>query len=243
MWGMRSFVRAMTAGALCAALSGCVVIGPTSFKRHYSTTFSGRGLQSLTIKGYNGDVHAYGTNVTSIEIDARIETNDLAALPHDVVAISRKGDGAVVTSLCSRTNIALWRIQNCGIDYDIRYPKTVALTVAIVNGDVTVTGAAASIDAQTTNGDVTVRGAATTLALGSHEGDVTAWLAPAWRGSSIVMSTRFGDVRLNVPDGFRGDVRAHTVAGDIRESASVPSGPASVDLSTTFGDVTVAPSQ
>lgn len=237
---MRSIVSAAVAGgALATALAGCVNINADSFSRIYSASLPERGVRTLVVKGMNGDIHASAEDVDAIEVDARIETNDLSALPHDTVAVSHNGPTAVVASVCSRAQIAFWNIQNCGVDYEIRYPRSMQLSVTNVNGDVTITGAAAAVDAATTNGDVRVRDASANVAAQSHEGDVTVSLASGWIGNAVAASTRFGNVRFTVPDGFRGRIRASTVAGDIHGLSLFSSGPASVDLSTTFGDISV----
>ncbi len=227
----------------CAAslLTSCVgVYSARSVTKSYASELPAAGLRELAVKGANGDVEAYGADVKAIEIRARIETNDLAALPDDTVAISRNGDTAVIASACSRAAIGFWSIQNCGIDYDIRYPKSMHVSVETVNGDVTIGDAGAAVDAKTTNGDVTIRDSSSDVSARSQQGDVTVSLVPAWHGSTVGMSTRFGDVRLEVPEAFRGDVRAHTIAGDVDGLSSIAAGPADVDLSTMFGDVTVS---
>jgi hypothetical protein len=236
---MRIFGVFVACCALAASLAGCVSIGANSFSRDESLSLPATHLQILVLKAANGDINLSSADISAIEVHAHIEANDPVALPHDTVRFSRRGTTAVVSSVCDYKHVVLWSVQNCGIDYDIRYPKTMALSVTNVNGDITITGSRAAVDAVTTNGDVTVHGASADVSAQSHEGNVTVSLSNAWRGRRITASTRFGDVLLYVPDTFRGRVRAHTVAGDIHGFSSIASGPPSVDLSTTFGDVTI----
>lgn len=224
---------------LCLATACVANLNLDSFHRVYSSQVAAGQFRALEVKGENGDIFVYGADVKRIDVRARIETNDPAALSHDTVSISRNGDTAVIASVCNRAGFAVWSIQDCGVDYDIRYPKGLRLSVTAVNGDVMVNGAGAAVDASTTNGDVTIRNASSDIDAHSQQGDVTASLGSVWSGDSVVMHTRFGDLRLDVPQGFRGDVHAHTIAGDVDGLSLIAGGPADVSLSTIFGDVTV----
>ncbi len=237
-----TFMRWAVPGiVLCGALAGCsgVVIGSGHFTRSYADRVPAAGLRELILQGGNGDVRARAAHVGAVRIRARIETSDIASLAHDTVSVSRSAGVLSVASVCPSAHIVFWRVQRCGIDYDIEYPANLRASFTIVNGDVTVLAPASPVTVGATNGDVTISQAAGDVAGQSHEGDVTVSLARGWRGRSIAMRSTFGDIRLAVPAGFRARVRTHTVAGDVTGVSSYPLGPASADLSTTFGDIEV----
>ncbi len=225
---------------LCLVTACVADLNLDSFHRNYASQLAATGLRALQVEGENGDIRVSGAAVRAIEIRARIETNDPATLPKDSVEISRNGDTAIVASECNRTGIAFWSIQNCGVDYDILYPRAMRVSVTAVNGDVTIIGAEAAVEARTTNGDVTIRDASSDVDANSQQGDVTTYLGSAWLGRTLALGTRFGDIRLAVPQGFHADVQTHTIAGDVDGVSSIPIGSADVRLSTIFGDVTVS---
>ncbi len=225
---------------MLVAFSGCSVdIGSGHFRRIYRARVPAAGLRQIEIKGENGDVYATGANVDTIEVLAKIETSDFAALPHDTVLLARAGGTETISSSCSTARAFIWQLQNCGVDYQIVYPRRLHITVAVTNGDIHIAAAAAPLKASTTNGDIAIRDASSDIAARTHQGDVSASLAPKWAGRGIAIETTFGDATLRTPPDFRAVVHAHTVAGDTPETSSIPVGPAHVTITTTFGDVTI----
>jgi hypothetical protein len=226
----------------CAAFAGCsnVAIGSQSFERWQTLSIPAAGLRQLRIVGQNGDVHVTGAPVNAIVVKARIQTNEISQLQSDHADASRSGDAETLATSCPKAHIAIWAVQNCGIDYYVTYPKGLKLAVSEINGDVVIANPASAVTTEVTNGDVTVTQARTDVSAHSHQGDVRATLAHGWSGSAVTLSTTFGDVRLGVPMGFRGTVHAHTTAGDVTGVSNVTPGPAVVNLDTTFGDATVS---
>ena len=224
------------------ALAGCgVSVGVMRFAREYAAHVPASGLHRLVLISDNGDVTAIAGNVTAIEIHARIETHDFSELNLDSVSVTRSKGTATITSVCRHASIVFWRVQNCGVDYAITYPRSMQLSVTVVNGDVIADDARAPVNVRTTNGDVTIRAAENDVVAQSREGDVTVALAQGWKGNRVDMKTMFGDVRFRVPDDFRGGVRAHTIFGEIDGlTAYAPRAqPPIADLSTSFGDVDI----
>lgn len=236
---MRAFLRGTAlCGAVAFALTGCTAtVGSSHFIRQYSARASTAGVQRLVVTGQNGDVTATAADVSAVEIRARIETSDLSQLDRDTVSVTRSGGDLVVSSACNKAWILFWSIQNCGIDYEITYPKHLSISVTNTNGDTLVVGAAAPIEAETENGDITIRAAGSDIVARSHQGDVEASLAQQWSGSRISMHTTFGDVILSASGSFRGGIAAHTVAGDISGHPPASAGRTVAQLSTTFGDI------
>ncbi len=69
-------------------------------------------------------------------------------------------------------------------------------------------------------------------------GEVSRGQSTHFSGRYLGLSTKFGDVTLHVPSSFRANVHATHLIGDVTVTSIEP-GPARVDASTTFGDITI----
>ncbi len=215
-------------------LTGCV--GSPQYYRLSTASVPAGHATRLVLHDVNGDVEMRAAAGETISVQARIRMHDLNSLEAAHVVAVRNGSDVMIGSTCPTRAFSF---DFCEVDYTIVYPRSLALSIKTVNGDVAVDAPASETRVETTNGDVRVREALANVTATSHQGDVTTSLADAWKGGTVTLHTTFGDVRLTVPDDFHGTVHGHTVAGDVDGLTSFGAGPAIADLSTTFGDVQV----
>jgi hypothetical protein len=242
MTGMRYVIQTSSALLVAFLLSGCVGVGDSGTMRsarEISGSMSSSGIHAIVLTGGNGDVHMRAGGGNTIAFHARLQTRHAEELGADTVTIVRRGDTAVISSVCPAQGVLGWHVQTCDVDYEIAYPRALTASLTIANGDLTIEGASV-VNARTTNGDVTVKDASGDVDAIAHQGDVSVSLAPGWKGTHVGASTRFGDVRLAVPSGFRARMHVgHPWAGDVDEIGGIKPGPATVDASTVFGDIEV----
>jgi hypothetical protein len=208
--------------------------------RTFDTTIPANGATALNLTGYNGDVKLIADSGATIRLHAILSANTGAELD-GIKMIDARSDRAVrMTYECpGEKSFLFWSFKNCGVDYEIRYPRNLALTVRNDNGDVEIDGAAGSVSAEVSNGDVDVIGAADTISASTKHGDVTATLSPDWRGRSIELHTSTGDVHLRVDEDFSGTLQTHKWMGDVSDDAHLTGGPVPVVVTTTFGDIRI----
>lgn len=252
-----NFARLGLVSILCLAFLGGCENGPAQ-SRQYASTLPAAGLTRISLSGSNGDIHLIAASVDRISMQARLKTHALQGLNGDTVAMARHGSEADIVSQCGEQSVLFFSAQNCDVDFWITYPRALQASISLTNGDITIRGSAASVDARTTNGDLTIDGTVGTvsarttngdvdvddasgdIAALSSEGNVSASLTSKWAGHSIALKTHFGDVSLQVPQNFRATLHVGTLAGDVRGSQQIPAGDAIVDVSTVFGDVTLS---
>jgi hypothetical protein len=234
---MRSQAATAIAALSFVVLCGCDY-GGVGGKRFFDVQLPATGIERIVVSGGNGDIRATAGAADRIVVHARLTAQYRRWLESDSVTLARRGNVVYVTSVCPNGIVFAWHVQSCGVDYTISYPRRLQASFVLANGDVAVNGASAGIDARVTNGDVRLDGVSSDVSAEAHQGDVDVTLARAWSGRNISLRTRFGDIRLLVPEGFRAAVHATHLAGQVTLTEIEP-GPAIVDASTVFGDVRI----
>ena len=135
----------------------------------------------------------------------------------------------------------------------ILLPRGVKLDIENTNGDITVGSIARDIKASTTNGDVSVKGSRGPVDLHSTNGDVDADVYGM--AGAVRLGTTNGDVNLTMPQTLNAALTMRTVNGELDLGfagnvttrtkkeivATLGTGGAPIDVSTTNGSVTVKP--
>jgi DUF4097 and DUF4098 domain-containing protein YvlB len=154
---------------------------------------------------------------------------------------ARRDGGTIrIQDICaSHRQFFIWSFADCAIDYEIRYPKALAVSIHNANGDVRIASADAAVTVVNANGDINADNVASTVALTTKHGDVRASLAQNWHGSAIALHTSTGDVDLLVPARFAATLQASTRLGDVTNQANLHGGNITVTAATTLGDVRI----
>lgn len=237
---MYARILALAGAAAVLALPALPARADQSVKRTVDRSVPAAGATALDLAGHNGDVTLVADAGSTVRVRAVMSGRSIDAVDRIVVDVLRSGNAVRVQDRCPGSRqILWWKIADCGVDYEIHYPRGLAVDVRTQNGDVQITGAAAPVTVALSNGDVSVRGAAANVNVSAEHGDVSIALAGNWHGSAVGMKTSAGDVSLRVPPGFRGTLNAHTRMGSVEDRAGLNGGPATVNATTTFGDVEV----
>lgn len=229
-----------------------------AYQRTLDKTVQASGARTLSVTGFNGNVHLYGDSGTTVRVHAILGARSADALKLLDVQTSRDGGTVSVKDVCpSTTHFIFFQAKDCDIQLEVHYPRALATTLTSQNGNVNVDGAGSSVRISNTNGNVRVNGAGGAVSVKNTNGNVTLADAPsdimvtntngnvhanltnAWRGSTIALSTHAGNVTLSVPSSFQAKLDAHTRMGNVRNNANLRNGPITVTAKTTFGNVVV----
>ncbi len=135
----------------------------------------------------------------------------------------------------------------------ILLPRGVKLDIENTNGDITVGSITRDVKVSTVNGDVTVKGSRGPLDLTSTNGTIDADLYAL--SGKVRVGTTNGDVNLTMPQTLNAALNMRTVNGELELGfagnvttrtkkeivATLGTGGAPIDISTTNGSVTVKP--
>lgn len=114
---------------------------------------------------------------------------------------------------CNRSGGGSTRDNDASVDFTVRVPAGVRVSLGTVSGDVYATGLHSPVRAASVSGDVHVSSDGPVEAT-SVSGDVDATLGRI-AGQSLRFTSVSGDVTLRVPSGLDADFRAHTLSGSI----------------------------
>ena len=101
------------------------------------------------------------------------------------------------------------------VDFTVRLPDGVLTRIESVNGDISILGATADVDAQTVNGAIEIRTASPDLRASSVNGSIDVRLDSAGDGGSVHCETVNGSITLYLPPNFRGELDLETVNGSV----------------------------
>ncbi len=132
-------------------------------------------------------------------------------------------------------------------------PKGVKLDIENTNGDIAVGSITRDLKVSTVNGDVTVRGSRGPIELNSTNGTIEADVYAM--SGKVRVGTTNGDVTLTMPQTLNAALNMRTVNGELDLGfagnvttrtkkeivATLGTGGATIDISTTNGSVTVKP--
>ena len=118
------------------------------------------------------------------------------------------------------------------VDFEVRVPRGVKLRVLTGNGEVSVMGATAEVQASSGNGAITVASTGGPIRASSGNGDIDVSQA----GGEVTARSGNGDIRVTTRSG---PVSAYTGNGDIDARMSALTGTEDMSFRTGNGDVTV----
>ncbi len=147
--------------------------------------------------------------------------------PEDVTfQILQEGNDVTICALwgtrshCDMENMdSHWnggRRDDVSVEFTVKLPRGVKIGVSSVNGAVSVTDAAAEVDAHTVNGRVEVATSTGPVSATTVNGGVVARMSALPNAEDMRFSTVNGSVRVVVPAEFDADVEMSTVNGRLR---------------------------
>ncbi|HET9096278.1 MAG TPA: hypothetical protein VFN37_06425 [Candidatus Baltobacteraceae bacterium] len=238
---MKAFLAALAVLTALAALSAPARADEYAFKRTLDFTIGTAGTTALSVAGQNGNIHLMGDGGSTIRVHAVLGARSADALRALDVTQTRSGNTVRIADVCPATRrLVFWTVADCDIELDVHYPRSLAVGLRNENGNTVIDGAASALSVANGNGNIRVNGAGGPLSVKNGNGNVSATLAKNWRGSAITMHTNAGNVHLRVPRGFAATVTAKVTLGEVRNTADVRKGPATVNATTTFGNVVIS---
>ena len=255
---MKPLLAALALLAALGAFTAPARADQYPFKRTIDLSTPASGAATLAVSGLNGNIRLYADGGSTVRVHAVLAARTAGALRLIDVRPSKTGTTLRVEDVCPSTqHFFFWEFADCNIDLEVHYPRAMAVNLASKNGNIALDGASAAVNVKNDNGNihiagaggavsvtnkngnVTVENAPANLSLSDTNGNVSATLASGWHGTAIVLHTNAGNVHLRVPRNFSANVTAHARVGDVRNSANLRSGPASVTATTTFGNVVI----
>lgn len=191
--------------------------------------------EEISIEISNGDVTLVAGEPGLVSVERRLRWS-YAKPTYD-----ERWDGRTlhVTTDC---RAGQWLGPQCGIDYTLAVPETVAVRVRTSTGDIAVRDLRGELRLSTSTGDVTaVDVASPAIDVSTSTGDIR--LTVTAPPQTVTARTGTGDVTVRVPEGGSYRVQTDTGIGDTR--ISVPrdnSASRSITVRTSTGDIFVGTS-
>lgn len=234
--------RLFAALGLTAILAGAALparADDTHYRRTLDRSVPAAGANVLNVTGFNGNIHLYGDEGTTVRVHAIVRSRSEQAFKLLDVRASRQAGAVSVADECPTVqHFFFWTFEDCEIQLDVHYPRAMTVRLNSKNGNVQADDPAGSLTIVNANGNLTVKNAASDVDASNRNGNVSIALAQSWHGTDITLRTHAGNVDLAVPRGFEATYSATTRMGNVTNSANLRKGPAHVTASTTFGNVT-----
>jgi DUF4097 and DUF4098 domain-containing protein YvlB len=232
--------------ALLAALSlaGCInttaltsSLGSHNVQVHYHSTFPASGVAQTSITNVTGSIRVTAWDRPNVDVSAVIYGADQAAVGRTQVVATRNGSEIEIETKYDRSGF--FGNQNGGeVDYIVRVPKTVSVSVTNVSGPTTLTGLAGDVDATEVSGRLEATLGRLTgtrrIQLTAISGRITARIART-SDARVDASTLSGSVDLFFPSDSHEGMVGNSATGRIGKATS------SMTLHTVSGSIAVEP--
>jgi hypothetical protein len=235
---MSLLTRLAAAGAatLAAAslLAGCGALGKIGAGSHNPPakefTVTAR-VTSVIIDGGSGSVDVTGTSGSAVTVSQQATYSSTPPAASHVL----RGTTLTVSYTCPTELV-------CGVSYDVKVPRDVAVSVSASAGAVTLTSLAGTVSARAAAGLITAVDLRSAVAsFKSNAGGVIATFSAVPR--SVTATTNVGPITLTVPGSVAYKVGTHTVVGT--STITVRRGDSSaysISASSDLGSISISPS-
>ncbi len=229
-----SAVAVLALLALLPLLAGCGALGKVGAGSHNPPasgfTVTGR-VTSMVIHGGSGSVDVTGTSGSTVTVSQQASYSSTPPAASHVL----RGTTLTVSYRCPTELL-------CGMSYDVRVPRDVAVSVSTTAGSVTVTSLAGTVSARAAAGLITAVDLRCGVAsFNSNAGGIIATFSTVPR--SLTASTNVGPITLTVPGSVAYLVAAHTVVGTatitVRRGGSSAH---SISAHSDLGSISISPS-
>jgi len=227
--------HAVAGAALLAAvplLAGCGALGNLGAGSHNPPakqfTVTAR-VTSLVIHGGTGSIDVTGTSGSAVTVSQQATYSSTAPAASHVL----RGTTLSVSYTCPSELV-------CGVSYDVKVPRDVAVSVSASAGSVTLTSLAGPVSARASAGLITAVDLRCGVAsFSANAGGVIATFAAAPR--SVTATTNVGPITLTVPGSVAYQVAAHTVVGTSTVTVRRGGSGHSISARSDLGSISVSP--
>lgn len=235
---MSLVTRLAACGAVALAavplLAGCGAVGKLGAGSHNppakAFTVTAR-VTSVIVDGGSGSVDVTGTSGSAVSVSQRASYSGTPPAATHVL----RGTTLTMSYTCPAQLV-------CGVSYDVKVPRGVAVSVSTSAGTVTLTSLAGTVSARASAGLITAVDLRSPVAsFNANAGGVVATFAAAPR--SLTATTNIGPITLTVPGSVAYKVSAHVVVGTSAITVRRDSGSAySISARSDLGSISVSPS-
>ncbi len=161
----------------------------------------------------NGGITIVGWDQQGVRVRAKVvanaDTNDEAqALARQVTVQTQ---GTIQSEGPTRDNDRNWSVS-----YEISVPSQQPLSLATINGGISIHGIRAQVDFRTQNGGVVLTDVAGAFKGRTQNGGVQVSLqGQRWEGEGLDVQTQNGGIKLLLPEGYSARVETSTVNGSV----------------------------
>jgi DUF4097 and DUF4098 domain-containing protein YvlB len=211
----RLFPLALLACTLVGTACGLEISTDVEAKDQWTRSYPISATGSLSITSGNGQVTVEAADVQTIEISAEriVKAGTEEAANEQLKLIDMKEEvSADRVSLDSSTrgmNIGVSRRVN----YTVKVPKTLAVTVESSNGEITLTGIAGAVNASASNGRITGTNLSGSAKVSTTNGVITLTMADVT--GDIAAETTNGQVTVTIPRATNATLTARVTNGAI----------------------------
>lgn len=244
-------VLALVSGSACGAVSARAE-AHDEWKRSYPVAAGA----SFEIRNTNGriKVEAGGTNTIEVVATRRVkapsEAQAKATLAEFEIEETRSGSHIKLQAKNQAFSFMVNRSKS--VDYTVRAPSWVNITLDSTNGDIEVNGAGGTLRAESTNGDIRATSLEGAADVETTNGNVH--LEFLRLAGGLKSSTTNGDITVGLPRDVKANLYARVTNGNISATdlslttteqsrrkleASIGGGGPQVRLSTTNGEIRV----
>jgi DUF4097 and DUF4098 domain-containing protein YvlB len=195
--------------SLVILLVACSTAGAEArVREHFEQTvaFNPGGL--FSIENQNGSIEISVGSEPSVRIEAEKEAKSEEGLRNIEIVIEGSGDRVSVRTVHHS------RRGHGGVSYRIVLPAEAQVTVATVNGEVSVTGIRGKVAAESVNGALRVEDISGEIEAETTNGSIRASYQ-SLEGGRHRFETTNGEVRVYLPSDAGGDLDAETMNGSI----------------------------
>ncbi len=213
--GRRCFSLALLASVLSGAACHLQISTDVEAKDQWTRSYPISAAGTLSITNGNGKVTVEAADIETIEVSAerivKAGTEDAANEQLKTIDMREEvsADRVSIDGSAKGLNIGNSR----RINFTIRVPKTIAVTLESSNGELNVTGLIGAFRASSTNGVITgtdLRGSAHTS---TTNGVITVTMAEVT--ADVTAETTNGKVIVTIPRGTNATLSARVTNGDI----------------------------
>jgi DUF4097 and DUF4098 domain-containing protein YvlB len=244
-------VLALAGGSACGAVSARAE-ARDEWRRSYPVTAGA----SFEIRNTNGRIRVEAGGKDTIEVvatrrvKAPTEAQAKATLADFEIEETKSGSHI---RLESRTGLSFMVNRSKSVDYTVRAPSWVNITLDSTNGEIEVVGVGGMFRAESTNGDIRATSLEGGASVETTNGNVHLEFARLAEGG-LKSSTTNGDITVSLPRDVKASLSARVTNGSISATdlslttteqsrrkleASIGGGGPPVRLSTTNGEIRV----
>ncbi|WP_420454722.1 hypothetical protein [Rubrivirga sp.] len=168
---------------------------------------------ALDVRAVNGEVSVREWDRPDVLVRARV-----TAVSADAALARRQVRATTVTTAAGRVRSSApsEARSNASVSYQVFAPRSTRLTVAALNGPVSIEGMAGRIRAEVTNGPVALAAVGGDVEVDATNGPVSVALSgTTWRGAGLTVRAMNGPIQLTVPGGYGARLSARTHQGRI----------------------------